>query len=406
MDCNMSSQDDIYEKDSLIDAINNYAETENLLDLFGTLKELEELRHEQFILLTFNAFQRLLWNQNLDGALHMLDLFPFLCFYDKCTEQMLIEYLFDLVSRGEIDSVKHIIDSFGIYIHVVNSSKYNLFEHAASSGQYEMMIVLHKELGLSSDESFLLDRAARLDRADILEYLWREVGITPNRSEILIKSAVKGGSIESLKFIRFVMGITDFKEHSILEVAISSSVAQGSTEVLDFLITYFRMIFNPKKLFPLGETEPTPKSCLVNSLTRAAYNGNIDFIRYYFYIVKLDFATDNPNSEWAGYLKLLQIAVKKGDLNLLKCLIEEIGIDIKLLPDAREDSLIFTILKRSGDKKTKKMLLSYALNFESKDNIKYFKCMLDPEQLDLLKKMRYTETNGYCYKRIKRGLWA
>ncbi|CAG9314029.1 unnamed protein product [Blepharisma stoltei] len=401
----MSSQDDIYEKDNnLVEIICELIETENLSGLFGTLKELEELSHEQFVFLTLTAFKRLLWNQRIDEALHIFDLFPFLCFCDTYIEQMIVDYLFEVASRGEIKLLKQIIDSFGTPVNVLNSSKCNLFEQASYAGQYEMMRVLKEEFGLTSDESCLLERAAKLDRADILEYLWREVGINPGRGEMLIKAAVKGESIESLSFIRFGMGITDYREQATLELALRNAAIQGSIEVLEFLITYFRMLFNPKKILPWGETEPAPKSCLVNTFVRAAHNGNAEFCRYCFYIVKLDFATNDPNSEWASYLRLLQIAVKKGDLILLRCLIEELGIDMKLLPDFQQDSLIFTILKRPGDKKTKKILLDYAFDFESKENIKCFKCMLDPDELKLLAKVKHMKNSGYWYKKLKNDM--
>lgn len=101
----------------------------------------------------------------------MLDIFPILCYYDTYTEPLLIEYLFDIIKSGEADQVRLIIDSFGININVSNTSKYNLFEQAAFSCQYETMKMLYEEYGLTSNLGYLLENAARMDRPDILEYL-------------------------------------------------------------------------------------------------------------------------------------------------------------------------------------------------------------------------------------------
>jgi len=46
------------------------------------------------------------------------------------------------------------------------------------------------------------------------------------------------------------MGITDYREQATLELALRNAAIQGSIEVVEFLITYFRMLFNPKKIMP------------------------------------------------------------------------------------------------------------------------------------------------------------
>lgn len=57
----MSSPEEIYEKERhLLDIVYDLIESDDLSGLFGTLKELEDLSHDQFICLTYSAFQRLI----------------------------------------------------------------------------------------------------------------------------------------------------------------------------------------------------------------------------------------------------------------------------------------------------------------------------------------------------------
>lgn len=237
-------------------------------------------------------------------------MFPILSYNEKRLENILIDCVFKAVSIGDSDKVLDLIDSFGIDLNIQNDANYNMFEQAVFAGQFDMMRLLKENLGILSHEDYLLIRAARQGRVDILEYLHNEVGLHTSKSDLLLKHALKSGCLDVIKFIRFEMEIFEYKGHEILELAIFKSVNNMAFENLEFLLTYFQMKFDAKKIMPMGDVNPPPKYCIFYSLCKAANANDVDFLRFCFYILKLDFSTYNTRNEKINYLELLQISVK------------------------------------------------------------------------------------------------
>ncbi|CAG9334331.1 unnamed protein product [Blepharisma stoltei] len=382
----------------LISILNELIDSENFDGMTIMLQELEEAGYEKFHQVLLMAFQRLINRNFLTRALDLFTIFPILCYYEKSIEGFLADCLFDSICSGNEDKIKNLIDCFGNYTAVTNASNYNLFEYAVVLGKFEMAKMIRETLGVTSNEGFLLIRAARLGKVEILEYLWKEIGMYTTQTDLLLRYAIKSGSLDTLKFIRFEIGIVDYRESEILEIAIYQAIETADFNNLEFLLVYFKMNFNPKKILPMGDTEPPPKHCLYESMCKLAVMNDTDFIRYCYYVLKIDFATCNPKSEWATYLDLLKISVKNWNLKLLKILIEELGLVTRIIPDVLGECLIFYILQFPGEAKDKRKFLDYYLKYETKDNLRSIKDFLTPEMIAMLQNAKMKSSDAYSKK--------
>ena len=375
----MSSDDEYYKENSneIPDELNIILINEEFQELLFFLQKMQKEDTCKIKILTTYAFKNLIKKNHFVPALELM------CVYSDLIEKgfpndTVIDKFFDIVKDGDIQELEKMIPVFGFYPKIVSNDGFDLFSKAVHSDQYLMMKFLYKELGVESRHEHNLIKAAGLGNKNMLSFLYEELGIEPSNSDTIVRFAVESGSLDCLKYIRHYIGINKLHDWKILEVGVFNAVMNHRIDLLDFLLNYFVIDFDPASI------PPYRRNCLkqnsfYNSLYRAVQSNDSLMISYLLHVVKLDLDTDNPENERNCYLELLQIAVKKGYEEILKILIEDAQLQPSLLPKLSEEDLAFTIQKSKIEVNVKKRMIEFLQKFDQNPNYEIVLSKIDEE---------------------------
>ena len=291
---------------------------------------------------------------------------------------LVIDQFFRVIKEGSIPELERIISVFGFYPGIISSDSSNMFSEAVYADQFLMMCFLREELGVECREEHNLSKAASLGNKSIIKYLYEELGIESTNFDQFVRSIVDSGNLDCLKYARHYMGISKLTDYRIMESAIHHSVISRSLDLLDFLITYFLIEFEPCHIPPYRKNTVRQTS-LYSSLLRAVQHNDIGMLNYFLHVVKLELSTDSAESELNCYLEYLQIAVKKGNIDLLKFFIEDAQLLPDLLPKLSQDELMVTVYNSKLDNSIKKKMLEYLRVYDKNPNYDVLIAKLEEE---------------------------
>lgn len=323
------------------------------------------------------AFKTLVKSSNYSQALNLMVEFADLL-EGPLPSPLIIDQFFKVVREGSIPELEEIIEAFGFYPEVTSCEGRNLFSEAVYSEQFLMLKYLREELGVECREEHNLIKAAELGSKNILKYLYEELGIESTNYDLLIRNVVESGSLDCLKYARFTMGIVKLTDYRIMESAINSSVVAHTVDLLDFLLTYFVIDFEPSRIPPYRKNT-IKQTSLFSSLLRAVQHNDLNTLNYMLHVVKLELSTDSSESELNCYLEYLQIAVKKGNLEILKFFIEDAQLQPGLLPKLNQDELMVTVYNSKLEIPLKKQILQYLQMFDKDSNYDHFIAKIEEE---------------------------
>ena len=355
----MSSEEDNY-TESIIEmpeelSLILYNEEFNELSQF-----LKKCQHEdltKYKIFLSSSYKSLIRHSHFIQSLDLMMSFPELLEIGLPNDFIINKY-FNIVKEGDIKDLEKIISVYGFYPNILSLDNLNLFSEAVYSDQYNMIRYLREELGVECKEEHIMNKAARNGNKDILKYLYEELGIESTNYDILVRNAVESGSLECIKYIHHNMLISKISDYKIIEIAIRLAVINRSIEMLDFLINYFVIEFNPAHIPPYRRNNSKYLS-LFSSILIAIQHNDLHMLNYLIHVIKLELFTDNPDSDRNCYLEYLQIAVTKGNFDMLRFLIEDAQLQPGLLPKINQEGLMITICNSKIEIGDKIKLLEY-----------------------------------------------
>jgi hypothetical protein len=282
---------------------------------------------------------------------------------------IILQKYFSAVHQNDLEDLECLILHFGCYPKILSKQGHNLFEEAVHSNSLQMLKFVKETIGVvSKDEKTLLE-AGSLGHKGILQYLYEEIGVEVRDSARLLKNVIEAGSLECLQYIRCYMGIGSISDESVIEFALFQAVQMHRLDLLDYLITYFNVEFDPARIQPTKKIVGNRKNiCLYLSFHTAVVHNELDFLLHVIHAVKVRLGTKKNKSKLTTYLELLNMTVKKNNFNMMKLLIKHGKMwPSACLEDNPDDDVILEIEKASLRKKEKIRMLRFLKKYDFRE---------------------------------------
>lgn len=402
-----SSQEEPWEEEpqGLYEELNQSLESKDYEQILIILQVLKQHFYKNFTTVAIYIYQHMVSESQFEEAIRLINNFPDLLLSSYFQNTSSREELFEAISSGHELFFAYSLNCLGLAYQQLNKNGFNIFEYAVHFGHYEIMKLIHTKLGVTSDQEYLLLRAAKLGEINILKYLFEEINLKFKYGQAILKNAIKSGSLETVQYCIQIMNISNIDDPNVIELAVENAVKAENLDILQYLINYCEILFKPSRILPLGDPDTDIKHSLHRSLSNAIKQKKLCILKFCVEVLKIQLATDDLDSDYAHYLQLLQCAVQAGSFQCLRYLVESCGLEISNLPRWREDSLVITALNTNYDDKLKLKFLGYILQKESTENTRRLMLELSPEQIDYLnlarKKSRQRDSNGNSYKKHK-----
>ena len=318
----------------------------------------------------FNSSMTILIESNkYDQVIDLVSLNPDLYEGQWPIPSILSKYI-SAISSNDMDDLINLIKHFGIYPKIKSKRGLNLFEEAIFSKSLSMVKFVRESFGVESKDEKALLEAASIGHKGILQYLYEEVGVEVQDSAKLVKNVLESGSLECLQYVRCYMGIGAIDDQSVVELALYQSVQTHRLDLLDYLITYFQIEFDPAKISPYKKNPVNKKNtCLFTSFHSAVVHNKQNILLFALNAVKIRIGSNKGNSDLLTYLELLNLCVKKNNFKMMEILIKY-G---KMCPSAclqnnSDDYVVGYIEKASLKKKDKIKMLEFLMKYDKKSD--------------------------------------
>ena len=389
----MSSEEDNYTESipEIPEELSSFLSNEDFTEVTIFLQRSQLEDTSRYKTLLSYSYKTLVKSSHFIQSLDLMVSFPDL-FEIGLPNDIIIKKYFKIVKEGNIQDLEKMILIYGFYPNIVSTDNMDLFSEAVYSNQFYMLKYLREGLGVENNEEHNMNKAARNGNKSMLKYLYEEVGIESTNYDVLIRCAVESKAVECVKYIRYNMFITKISDYKIIESAIHSAVMNNSAEMLDFLINYFTIEFEPAYIPPFRRSN-LKNTSLYSSLLRLVQRNDISMLNYLIHVIKIELFTDNPEGERNCYLEFLQIAVNKGNFDILRFLIEDGQIQPSLLPKVSQDELMVTVINSKNENRDKKKMLEFLKNYDQNPGYEILIRDLEEEEQE--------NVNEGPYKKIK-----